>query len=213
MQIIASGSAMHPLIEAGVEPDMVVVSDPKPINAIHFPPKQYNYPLAYDVVIPANILKHFCGDKLVINLGHGIVELLAQVLSFTSIKCWGTVSSTALALCEAAGFDEVVLIGMDFSFIGNKTHVDNYLLPGNDVDFIEVKDFTGKKINTFPNFIGYAGYMNDQVNKLADNGMKIYNCCDGGILTAGEKISLREYYSGLVHDNVKKEELNLAITQ
>ena len=205
VHLLAVGSALVPVQECGVEPDMVIVSDPQQVNAAHFPDDEYNLQLAFDPVIPNSIVRKFRGDKLVYNIGHGIVELLESKFGLTRLRGWGTVSSSALALAAEAGFDEILLVGTDFSFFDKIVHTESYLLQSATEDYRVAVDAVGKEVRTTETLNDYADYLNGQIRSLTESGHKIFNCCEGGLLTEGIRISLREYYSRMIRQGVRKE--------
>ena len=194
VHIIAVGSAMEPLLRNSIEPDLVVVSDPNPINRTHFPQEEYALPLLYNIVIPSEIVSKFRGLRTICNVGHGLEELIFEATPLLRLTGWGTVASITLDFCVKAGFSEVAFIGTDFSYISEKAHMEDYQVDFSPQDEIQLKDDYGLPIKTTKAFKDYAAYFNDQIANYSSSRTRIINCCDGGLVSGGERINLREYY-------------------
>lgn len=194
VHIIAVGSALEPLLRHGIEPDLVVVSDPNPINRTHFPKEEYALPLLYDIVISPEIVSGFSGPKIICNVGHGMEELIFEAAPLLRLEGWGTVTSIAFDFCMKAGFSEVAFIGADFSYISDKAHMEGYQCDFAPRDEILLHDYYGLPVKTTKIFRDYAAYFDDQIARYSSSSARIMNCCEGGLLGGGDKISLREYY-------------------
>ena len=194
VHLIAVGSAMEPLLRHGIEPDLVVVSDPNPINRTHFPEQEYSLPLLYDIVIPSEIVSKFRGLRTICNVGHGLEELIFEATPLLRLTGWGTIAAITLDFCVKADFSEVAFIGTDFSYISEKAHMEDYQVDFSPRDEIQLKDDYGLPVKTTKTFRDYAAYFNDQIANYASSRTRIINCCEGGLVSGGERISLREYY-------------------
>ena len=194
VQIVCVGSALNILINAGIRPNLVVVSDPMGINTLHFPSESYDLDLAFEMVVPRDIPNKFEGNKLVTHIGHAIAELLLVDLPVQRIEGWGTVTSCAFSLCEKAGFEEIVLLGSDLSYIGAKTHSGNYRLGSNASRSVSRRDILGRDVGTSSIFANYADFLSQQVDNARKNGQQVINCCDGGLVDNCQVMSLSHYF-------------------
>lgn len=205
--VIAAGSALNSLLHYGIEPDIVLVGDPKSLNVLHFPEENYHIDLFFDPVVSPEIIKRFSRRHFIVSAGHKLTNILMSHWDIPRLECWGTVSSMAIALAEFADFDEIVLIGTDFSFSGHQIHAEKYKLVTSNIKVIESLDVNRAKVNTTDNLQSYAKYVDGQISTLVSRGAKIINCCEGGLLEAGERITLRELYHSTMRNPPPKPEL------
>lgn len=194
MYLISVGSALHPLLDHGITPDLVVVNDPKPVNLAHFPLDAYDIPIAFDPVVHPDILKKFKGPRIVLHSGHAIVELFADLFSLEPLHNWGTVTSSALALAAEAGFATLGIVGADFSYAGSSSHADGYLLGGSIARKIILDDLWGRPVASNTIFRDYAEFVAAQIARLEKDGVRVCNCCESGILRGGQIMSMRQFY-------------------
>jgi hypothetical protein len=198
--IMAVGSAFNPLLRAGIQPDLVIVNDPQPINLKHFPEPAYAVPLAYDPCVPPEIVEKFTGEKLLFHSGHAIVEVFAEDLGLAQIRNWGTVTSAALSLATAAGFRDIGIIGADFAFHGDQMHTFNYRVRASVHHAAPATDNLGLPMRTTPTLEQYAGFVTRQIEEFEEAGAIIINLCEGGLLRAGSMLSLADYHHRLCED-------------
>jgi len=205
--IVAVGSAIEPLLKNDIEPDFVVVSDPNPINRIHFPREKYASTLIYDLVVPPEIINKFKGSRIVCNVGHGIENLIFEKQPVLRLSGWGTVASIALDFCVKAGFYEIALVGTDYSYLGDRSHVDDYCSDFTPARELKVKDIHGRSVRTTKSFSDYAAYIEKQIEGYNLRDKRIYNCCEGGLVRAGHHLTLREYLQRSYQDDRSKGQL------
>jgi hypothetical protein len=204
VHIIVAGSALHTLRCAGIEPDLAVIGDPQRLNEYHFSDEEYPCDIAYDPVIPAAIIDKFKGQRIAFTSGHPINEIFAEIAGLQRISCWGTISSAAIDIARVAGFSELAIAGMDFSFAGKRSHAQYYLLKPRDEKDVRVNDRRGRKVSSTPTLLRYAQYVENQISLLQSARIRIVNLMEGGVLKNGEPLLAREYLAALNSDRKKK---------
>jgi hypothetical protein len=204
VQIVCVGSALPVLLEHEIKPDLVVISDPQSVNSLHFPEESYDLDLAFDLAVPKEVQGKFTGHKIITNVGHKISQFILADIPIVKLSGWGTVTSSALSICELAQFDEVLLIGTELSFIGTKTHASNYKIVSQPQGAFEIKDILDNKVETTYVFEKYADYLSTQISDVISSGINVVNCCDGGLLRNCEIKSLRHCFNGIKNENKKK---------
>jgi hypothetical protein len=196
--IFAVGSAAEPLLLNGIEPDFIVVSDPNPINRTHFPRDKYSAPFIYDLVVPPEIVEKFEGARILCDVGHGLEKLIFEKLPVLELQGWGTVASITLDFCVKAGFEEIAFVGTDYSYLGARAHMGDYRGDATPARELEVLDIHDRPVRTTKSFTEYAAHFERQIEGYAALGKRIFNCCEGGLVRAGEQIRLREFLLRLI---------------
>jgi hypothetical protein len=128
--LIAVDTVLNTLLNRGIEADFVVTVDPQLINSYHLagisaPTDAPQLPiLVADPAVYPTVLRTYRGDVLitssVFNPGR-IVEQFSEIKG--SIAAGGSVATAAFDLARIMGADPVILMGLDLSFSGLKTHI------------------------------------------------------------------------------------------
>jgi hypothetical protein len=126
--IIAAGTSIQALLKHRIEPDLVVVMDPTEDNFKAFEHLELeNIPILYIPTVHSSILL-----KKYRYLMHAFFNLDTPTAYFMQItpeedpvfQSTGTVSGTAIQTALYLGCSEIVLIGQDFSFPGERYYTD-----------------------------------------------------------------------------------------
>lgn len=126
--IIAVDTVLNTLLKRGIGPDFAVTVDPQLINSYHLAsvviPVETLPVLVADPAVYPTVLRTYRGDVLitssVFNPGR-IIEQFADIKG--SIAAGGSVATAAFDLARIMGADPVILMGLDLSFSGGKTHI------------------------------------------------------------------------------------------
>jgi hypothetical protein len=128
--IIAVDTVLNTLLNRGLKPDIVVTVDPQLINSFHLsslstPLEAEQLPiLVADPAVYPTALRSYRGDILitssVFNPGR-IIEQFSERKG--TIAAGGSVATAAFDLARLMGTDPVILMGLDLSFSGLKTHI------------------------------------------------------------------------------------------
>jgi hypothetical protein len=123
--IVAVGTALKPLLRCGLEPDLVVATDPKKESYRHFEGVEFGgSPLIFLPTVCPDILRSYKGRKVVaFQEGYPEVDRIARSLSRTMVKTGGSVLTTALEVAIRMGGDPIALAGCDLGYPGIKGHV------------------------------------------------------------------------------------------
>lgn len=137
--IWALPSAIPYLIEMGITPDLVIITDPSFYAGYHL------YPLfnkSIDLATPLSAVhwnRQIKGGILLISQSNFFEEdLLTQLsIKIPRIPPQGTVAATALQLAMNHTSSQIILAGLDFSYSDIRSHVrpnafDNFLIPSVD---------------------------------------------------------------------------------
>lgn len=125
--IVAAGSGLGPLVEFGIEPDLVVSIDSGPNNYRHFEGRQLRSPLVFTPELYPRIVKEHHGPLIPMASAGGIcfgyVCHLAGVAP-ARIAMGPSVANITLALLQALGAGPVILVGQDLAYPDGRSHAD-----------------------------------------------------------------------------------------
>lgn len=124
--LLAVSTALLPLIQADIVPDIVIVVDPKPALQEHFiglPLDAYrNTPLVYAPVVQPAVLEAWPGPRYGSYLTQDRYAELRQRLPRGELFCGATVTHAAVDLAVKLGPEEVVVWGADFAYLNGRSH-------------------------------------------------------------------------------------------
>jgi len=202
--LIAVDTALRPILEAGVEPDLVVALDPAPLNARHLsgltlPDRTW---LVSEAALDPAAFDSF-GDRIAFFrvgdndpwpwLGeHGVdVPVLAA---------WGSVLTSTFALAEWLGCDPVLLVGSDLAYTGGQPYCRGTTF---EVDWARVAlagqplpvywrrqadrratehltGLDGAPVDSAPHLVAFRDWL---VDRAAKSGRRVVNLTGAGILS------------------------------
>jgi hypothetical protein len=187
--LFAVDAALKPLMMNGIIPDVVVA-----IDGSHHILKYFDVdldqlrgtPLVYFPIVHHKVMECWPGPRYA---AYSNSPLYAQ-LSLQSPKgllyASGTVLHAAVDLAVKMGSREICLMGADFSFPGNKTHVASavFCQPADQAGYQEwLEDGHGRKVLTSKNL---RGYMRDLERYIAQHPqIRFINASRSGALIAG----------------------------
>lgn len=170
--LIAAGTAVRPLLDAGMVPDFTLAVDSSP-NIF----KQYSacgdpeiYLVADTVVMP-ELFDKFCGRSFLFSSGSvpDVDELLASFGSAPApLAAGGTVSLSAIELARTLGCPDIILTGLDLAMAADGTsHARGTVYDGKKTDkneLVEVDGNSGNKVLTTRQFRSYIEVMRSYFN-------------------------------------------------
>lgn len=153
--LIALDTAVKPLTEQGITPDIVVTLDMEITPAIL---PGCACPLVYFPFTNTELLASWPGPRYLALTGSPQFAALRNNLGYASLYSDGSVIHPALDLAVNMGAEEVVLFGADFAFSGQQTHAgwaDGALgLGANDTQEWTING-RGERVATLRNLRGY----------------------------------------------------------
>lgn len=124
--IVAVDTAVRPLVNAGIIPDMYVVVDGlKPKELLDFDEAK-KIPLMPSITSTKEILQNHTGKKIFYFEGQNFIwsMMMMNGIPFSTVSCGGSVACSAFSLVYKLGFSRIILVGQDLALTGNKTHAD-----------------------------------------------------------------------------------------
>ena len=185
--IVAVDTAVRPLVNAGIIPDLYVIVDGlKPFKLFDFEEAK-RIPLMPSITSAKDVLAHHEG----------------------SVSCGGSVACSAFSLVYKLGFSRIILVGQDLALTGNRTHADGTFQDKMDeIDTSHSMMVEGNyedKVPTRQDFKYYLDWFNYYINGC--EGIHVMNATEGGAKIQGtEIITLAEAIERECHREVNLEE-------
>jgi len=187
--LIAVGTAVKPLLRAGLVPDLIVIIDGNAVTADQLP--QEGVPgafLAASYSVPASLFARF-PDRL-FNFSFSALSGFNRWLELGGIppvqlNIGGTVSLTAIDVALLTGCSSVILCGLDLAMTETgETHTSGSVYDGRRLDpnaLLRVPGNFADTVPTTPIFAGYIRQMNAYLDDMSRSGeIKFFNATTGG---------------------------------
>ena len=199
--IIAVDTAIKPLLNVGIKPDMFAVVDAlKPVELVNIEGAE-DIPLLTSAVASCAVLDYHKGKKVFFAEGEPLIDIMLSThgIEFASIPCGGSVATTAFAFAYMIGIETIILVGQDLALTGNQTHA-----TGTFSDEEIAIDTKGapmvegnyeKQVPTRGDLDAFRKWYNWYIKGCLENGakLKVVNATEGGAkIENTEIITLRE---------------------
>lgn len=198
--IIATDTAMKPLLNAGIIPNLFVIIDGlKP--GILFEHKDLSkVPMVTMTGVSVEPMKYHKGKKFFYYscapLEHQILMDLSEKehrsRTLPDLVTGGSVATSAYSLGVYMGSKTVILVGQDLAMTGNHTHADGTFkdrmdeIDVNSGQYFEVEAIDGGKVLTRDDFDRYRKWFEAYAKKW--NAITLVDATEGGALIHGTKI-------------------------
>ncbi|MGE7690587.1 6-hydroxymethylpterin diphosphokinase MptE-like protein [Lysinibacillus sp. NPDC097214] len=197
--ILSVGSALKPLLDAGITPHAAIISDPQPLIMKQFNKIQYNGDLFYLCTADNNTVNNYKNNRCVLlQNGYSLAEELATELKYPTLDTGGSVATLAFSLLEHLDFKHLVLFGQDLGFSSNESHVIGST-SGRTVEDIEqlltVECNAGKMISTTKTLYSYLKWFNSAVQ---DTSVEVYNTALYGAKIEGTQLINEQQFCELI---------------
>lgn len=199
--IIATDTAMKPLLNAGILPDLFVIIDGlKPgilfrhkdiskvpmvtMTAVSTAPMENHKGKKFFYAAQSAFEDHLTGD---IDLEDGHPDRVIP-----DLVTGGSVATSAYSLGLNMGTRTVILVGQDLAMTGNRTHADGTFqekmdqIDADSGEYFEVESIDGGEVLTRADFDMYRKWFEDHFK--AWNHVKVIDATEGGALIHGTKV-------------------------
>lgn len=188
--IIAVDTAVKILEDRGIPYDCMVTVDPaKPARYFTDYPKCQEKPLLCVMDSPKEILSFHKGRKIWME-GNFYLEGLYRVygMMFPKHNPGGSVATAGFMLAKNLGLKNIVLIGQDLAYEGDRTHA------GSEIGHIRneestkqmVEGINGGKVMTRGDWIMYLKWFEEMIKDNPD--LNVVDATEGGALIHGSKV-------------------------
>ena len=199
--IIAVDTAIKPLLQAGIIPDMFAVIDAmKPLKLVKLESAK-KIPLVTTLNAAPEVLKYHTGMKFFFNEGYQFAEriFIKTKQKVGEVPSGGSVATNLFSLLYKIGITRIILVGQDLAYTDNKSHAD-----GTFQDVMETVDTRyfkmvegnyEEKVPTRLDFKLFIDWYNMFIEgcKEYDENFRVINATEGGAKIKNTEImTLRE---------------------
>lgn len=198
--IIATDTAMKPLLNAGIIPDLFVIIDGLKPGLLFEHKDISKVPMVTMTGVSVEPMQNHKGKKFFYYSSSPLEhQLLRDVgnkkkteMTLPTIITGGSVANTAYSLGVMMGSRTVILIGQDLAMTGNRTHADGTFkdkmdeIDINSGQYFEVESIDGGKVLTRDDFDRYRKWFEEVAEKWQH--VKMIDATEGGALIHGSKV-------------------------
>jgi len=122
--VVSVGTALRPLMQFGIEPDFVIITDPSPKVYKQIEGLDCRFPLIALPTTHPDVIRNYPGPRIfAFQEGIEQVEEQARLLGYSLINTGGSVATTGLEVVLKMGGNPVILVGQDLAYCHNRSHV------------------------------------------------------------------------------------------
>lgn len=193
--IIVVDSAVKPLMEAGIIPDVFVTIDGKKTVVLENSEKVKDIPLITPVTASEKILDFHKGKKIFYSEGIPMLDNMFKSVgvSFEPVNGGGSVATVGFSLAYMLGFNTIILVGQDLAFTGNKCYVDGaFNAHEEEIDTSRLRKVKGNYEDKLPirtDMKVYLDWYNNYISGIKKHAdVKVINATEGGAWIEGTEI-------------------------
>lgn len=174
--ILCVGSALKILLNEGIQPDAVIITDPKHSILSQLRGCSHDGLLYYLSTASSSTVSEYQGPRcILLQEGYSLAEQSAKNNTYPLLETGGSVATTGFSLLEYLGFSHIILFGQDLGFFKNYTHAENSTsgrTVNKEEQLIEIESNSNNTIYTTPNLNSYLRWFNEKITK---SKVKVYN--------------------------------------
>lgn len=195
----AVGTAIKPLLKAGIVPHFFSIIDPNPatlnqLKGVQFP----DTPLFYlSSAYFETVALHQGPKYMMCQQGFSLAEERAKQNNEPLIQTGGSVATALLDLMVYLGGKTIALIGQDLAYTDGKTHAeaahDQKIVQEHDRTRYTLDYYQNAKVPTAQNLLLYKKWFENYA--LQHTSLTLYNCTEGGAhIENWRHIPFRDFY-------------------
>lgn len=193
--IMAVGTIIRKLMENGIVPDLIIISDPQSFMYHQVEGLDTeNIPLILLSTASAGILEYYKGPVYIAyQEGYEKAETEAQRRSCVLFQTGGSVSTIALDIGIRFEAERIILIGMDMAYTKNQSHAGGVGREVTVTDGLRLVESTqNTRVYTSRNLDTYRKWMENRLRN--ENGISIYNTSFGARIEGTIEKQLEQIY-------------------
>lgn len=210
--IIATDTALKPLINHGIIPDIGVTIDPSKPMILFDKEEIKDIPMALAAGANYQLLEQQRGKVFfMIYPSDSYIKYYERYEKETlSVETGGSVANNAFSLGVEFGCNPMILIGQDLAFTGNVGYADGTFkdkMGEEDTTaarFVDVEGINGETLRTSKDFYHYLKWFEKEIESF-EGEIEVVDATEGGALIRGTKVMTLED----AIDKYCSEELNL----
>ncbi len=185
--LFATAPTLRKLYGTGIEPDCVVICDAKPeLTRLHKGAENAECPLVFSSTACAGFVKEHKGERYILcQEGFEPAEKLASENGFRTFRSAGSVAIVALRAAIMKGFKEIVFVGQDLCYLGDKMHAEgtSQHLSADNETRKKALDIFGRDVTVPANLEIFKIEIEKIISENKD--IKFYNATEGGLHIEG----------------------------
>ncbi|WP_209121463.1 6-hydroxymethylpterin diphosphokinase MptE-like protein [Alkalihalobacillus sp. BA299] len=198
--ILSVGTALRPLLNVGVIPDYIIMTDPQDLVYNQIAGINIRKPLIALSTCNKQVLQYYQGKKyLAFQEGYIKAEEYAKKNNIETVKTGGSVATTALDIAIKFKANPIIFVGQDLAFTNSKSHADETDLIKDIIhskNLRMIKGIDGKSVNTSKTLSIYLRWIENRIKQ--EPNIAFVDATEGGAKIKGTKImELKEVFSHL----------------
>lgn len=206
--IIAVDTAIKPMLNAGVKPDLTVSIDShKPKELFQINGESVDVPIIVDLQSNTEVIKDYKGKRFYtynFNKSFFWVYMKPDYM-MVNLDSGGSVANDAFSFLLRAGFKNIVLVGQDLAYTGKNTHAgaayndeEKIKFEKSDKHFL-IEDIYGNQVYTEGNMDVYRKWFERYIE--ANEKVRFIDATEGGAKIKGTDImTLRQVIDEIIVD-------------
>ncbi len=190
--IIAVDTAVKPLLNEGIEPDMFATLDGlKPLELVEIEQAR-EIPLLANMTAAHAIMDYHTGKKFFYDRGYKYIRKLFEMNQKTieGFPVGGSVATLAFSLVCHLGMRKIIFVGQDLAYTDNKSHADGTFqdkMPEENTEkFLKVPGNYVDELPTLSNLNEYRKWFGEYIERwTAGHEVEFINATEGGARIEG----------------------------
>lgn len=188
--ILATGTVLIKLLEAGIVPDYAIMTDANP--RIYYQIREHEQECVPLILLSTACKKLgmcYAGKKyLMLQKDYAPAEQLGAANGWTLFETGGSVSTTAIDLGIRFGCKRIIAIGLDLSYPEDYAHAEgtSRRMIAQDQTFRMVKDIHGNPVKTNKGMDIYREWIERRIAR--EEGIEFIDATEGGAMIRGMRL-------------------------
>jgi Uncharacterized protein conserved in bacteria len=186
--IVAVDRAYEMFIAHDIEPDFVVLMDPRKKLEHCGGQKGFKAPLICKLEASPEVMNNHKGTKIIYNCEDFIAGIYKEIgTEFLSINAGGSVTTAAFAIFAKLGFETLILMGLDLAYAGEASHAGNHQEDiKNDDITIYVEDIHGNQVKSRHDWYTFLRWFENVILQMDE--YTVIDASEGGAKIKGTQI-------------------------
>lgn len=191
--IICVGSSLRTLMTNNIIPDVIVIIDPKEIVKKQLEGyEELDIPLCFPASASRWAIDSYNGPKYIFGTSN----------EKTSIETGGTVAISAIDIAIKSNAKEILLLGQDLAYLGEKSHTDTYEKTYGFKDneknghrMRKVMGVEGIELETCDGYLVFKHKIEQLI--LKNEGIRFINCSSGAVIEGTYYMKFEDYLKNI----------------
>lgn len=192
--IIAVDTALKPLYNNGIKPDIVVSIDNRKPSSFFETPDFIDMPFVLETQGNPDLIKKHKGKRFYAASGENFTKILMDLTGKEGIgvlQTGGSVGNSAFYLAVACGFQKIIMVGHDLAMTNGKIHAEGIHenkednIASENGTYTDVDGYYGGKVRTRGDYYAYLRWFELQIECHPE--LEVINATEGGANIRGAR--------------------------